>query len=376
MGQQFGRRRYAGVLALVLAAQLSACAPRQAKGYGSDYAPNTQNSANTYAPPPAAVPHNNTFNTLPPGDGVIPPPPVGGAADPWASTGDVPPSPIIPPPVSALPLDPPAMPIPNKNKAFVDPFGSPVDNGQNVMKRPLRTADDAADVAPSTGVHVVASGETLFGIARRYNTTPEALAQRNNLMPPYAVHMGQRLRVGAGSADAMPDSNRINPDTIDLATDDTVGIPVDSVVNRLKFDSPSRVKKPAIAAEDTPDTDTPAASSTLITPIAGGVVKAGYAKPFNGKTNHGIVYGSAADSPVRAAAAGTVVYVGDIAEYGKAVLIRHNNGLLTNYGYLGKVLTAQGRSVRAGEIIARSGKATVFEVRKGKQLTDPTPYLP
>ncbi|BAW02641.1 peptidase M23 [Thermus thermophilus] len=44
-------------------------------------------------------------------------------------------------------------------------------------------------------VHVVAPGETLFAIAKRYGTTVEALARTNGLEDPNRIQVGQRLWV-------------------------------------------------------------------------------------------------------------------------------------------------------------------------------------
>jgi len=64
-------------------------------------------------------------------------------------------------------------------------------------------------VGPATVVHVVAPGEALARIARRYGTTATALAATNGIADPNLVRIGQRLSVpaagsagGAGSAPA------------------------------------------------------------------------------------------------------------------------------------------------------------------------------
>ena len=52
------------------------------------------------------------------------------------------------------------------------------------------------------GVHVVAPGETLSGIAARYGTTVEALARANGLRDPGLIIAGYRLRVPARASTA------------------------------------------------------------------------------------------------------------------------------------------------------------------------------
>jgi len=58
----------------------------------------------------------------------------------------------------------------------------------------------AAVVAPT--VHVVASGENLTGIARRYGSTISAIAKANGIANPSFVRTGQRLTIPGTSAAA------------------------------------------------------------------------------------------------------------------------------------------------------------------------------
>ena len=54
----------------------------------------------------------------------------------------------------------------------------------------------------STGVHVVAWGETLFSIARRYGTSVGAIQSANGLADPTRIYAGQRLVIPtSGAAD-------------------------------------------------------------------------------------------------------------------------------------------------------------------------------
>ncbi len=49
--------------------------------------------------------------------------------------------------------------------------------------------------APAAETHVVGRGETLFSLARRYDTTVEALRRLNGLSSTAGIEVGQRLRV-------------------------------------------------------------------------------------------------------------------------------------------------------------------------------------
>ena len=106
--------------------------------------------------------------------------------------------------------------------------------------------------------------------------------------------------------------------------------------------------------------------------------------PFNGRRafHAGVDFAAAAGAPIRAAAAGTVVFAGFNAAYGWSVEIEHGNGLLTRYAHASRLLVARGAAVRQGETIAQvgsSGRATGphlhFEVWKDGTPTDPQRYL-
>lgn len=64
-------------------------------------------------------------------------------------------------------------------------------------KKPLTTSMPRAE-ATST-VYVVRSGDALWTIARRYDTTVDALVEENGLRDPSLIRIGQKLRIPTGS---------------------------------------------------------------------------------------------------------------------------------------------------------------------------------
>lgn len=88
-------------------------------------------------------------------------------------------------------------------------------------------------------------------------------------------------------------------------------------------------------------------------------------------------------SPVKSAEDGKVIYAGDsIKAFGNLVVIRHNNGLTTVYGYLDDVNVKEGKVVNKGDVIGRAGKlknsdncGIYFEVRKNVTPLDPMTVL-
>ncbi len=99
--------------------------------------------------------------------------------------------------------------------------------------------------------------------------------------------------------------------------------------------------------------------------------------------NNGIDIIQQTDSSVRAAQNGVIIYSGNsLKELGTAILMRHESGLVTVYGYLRELKVDRGMRVRQGDVIAvgfnpPNGEERLhFEVRDHAEPTDPTLYLP
>lgn len=89
-------------------------------------------------------------------------------------------------------------------------------------------------------------------------------------------------------------------------------------------------------------------------------------------------------SPIRAAAAGSVIYAGWYYAYGNIVDIRHSDGVVTRYAHMSAFAPGigPGTAVNSGDEIGKvgaTGRATGphihFEVRLGGRAVDPRPYL-
>jgi hypothetical protein len=89
-------------------------------------------------------------------------------------------------------------------------------------------------------------------------------------------------------------------------------------------------------------------------------------------------------SPVRAAAAGTVVFAGRFFGYGNMVDVEHLDGSVTRYGHLSAFAPGlhPGTALYAGDVLGRvgaTGHATTphlhFEVRVNGRPVDPKPAL-
>ena len=69
---------------------------------------------------------------------------------------------------------------------------------------PTASTNRAPVGAQTVGVHQVRRGETVYSLARRYGSTPSAIAQANRLGPNYAISVGQTLVIPRSRAPQPP----------------------------------------------------------------------------------------------------------------------------------------------------------------------------
>jgi len=277
------------------------------------------------------------------------------------------------------------------------------------------------------GVHVVRRGETVYGIAQRYDVSTRALIEQNNLRPPYLLAAGSRLQLPTAQAHIVlrgdtlyAISRRHGVDMASLARANRLRSPYTIQVGQrliLPFDTRQGGAAATQVARDHP-TETPRSAATVTTPAgsspASGVPRprpepafrpsppvpqrdaGGFVWPVDGRVlssfgakasalhNDGMNIAAPMGAPVRAADNGVVAYAGDqIRGFGNMLLIKHSGGLITAYAHADKLLVARGDVVSRGQVVARVGKTggidapqLHFEVRKGSQAVDPRKFLP
>ncbi len=225
---------------------------------------------------------------------------------------------------------------------------------------------------PRGSMHVVKSGETLYGISFRYGLRYQDVAAWNGISDPYVIEIGQELRLRPGNEIA-----RAPRRTPDRATSQTVTAP--SRPERVPATRPGPASAPAPVGSST------AAALTVGAPSwrwpAQGAVIGRYVA--GDQTRQGIDIAGTAGQSVSAAAEGVVVYSGaGLVGYGELIIIKHSEEWLSAYAHNRRRLVSEGVRVKAGDVIAEMGRSGAprdmlhFEIRRNGKPVDPFGYLP
>ena len=258
--------------------------------------------------------------------------------------------------------------------ASAAPMPSPAALGSLPTNNSVPALAAAAPAAPTLPggattnafTHTIASGESLYTIARRYEVTTQAIVQANNLSSPDKIVVGQKVII-PGRADL-------------LATK----APTTQVASAAPMAAPAPAQQTLPQAAPVQVASVPAAepamsgSDKFRWPVSGRVMV-----DFASSKGTGINIEVPEGSAVKAAENGTVIYVGSGVEgYGNLILIRHPNGYVSAYAHLQSMSVAKGAVVGRGDTIGASGMTGSvtkpqlhFELRKGATPVDPVPLL-
>ena len=223
-------------------------------------------------------------------------------------------------------------------------------------------------------IHVVERGETLTKIAWQHRVAERDLVAWNGIRDADALRVGQRLRL--------------------VPPRGYVAAP--SVTTVASSPPPTAIRPPATATRSPPNAARPPSTTTTTTtrpaPRAAPVPAPAWSWPTDGRVvatfgagggiASGIAIGGRAGQPVRAAAAGRVVYAGGgLIGYGQLVIIKHDETFLSAYGYNSNLLVTQGQEVARGTTIALMGQGPEreprlhFEIRRNGTPVDPLLFV-
>ncbi|MFZ3469610.1 transglycosylase family protein [Streptomyces sp. 4.24] len=200
----------------------------------------------------------------------------------------------------------------------------------------------AAPAAPAKGTgtstagkgangYTVVSGDTLGTIGSKLGIGWQKLYADNRSVvgsDPDVILPGQRLAYGSGSGGGSEAPAAPKPS------------------------KPSTSSKPSNSSKSTGSS-----KAKGVLPVSGATVSARYHQSGGWAAGHhtGIDFAVSTGTPVKAAAAGTVVSSGWQGAYGNAVVIKHDDGRYTLSAHLSSATASAGERVLAGEQIGRSG---------------------
>ncbi len=284
------------------------------------------------------------------------------------------------------------------------------------------TRSSAMQPLPRPEAYRVVRGDTLYSIAFRYGLDWREVARWNNIGAPYTIRVDQWVRLmpppAMQSAVARPET-RTRTRQPQARHRETVSAPTESLPvkpperpavehpsgtspaegadesNRSESESPSRPERrpsPAAPAEPAAEAETAASSSVEKPGSTRSVAGVAWSWPSEGRimrgfdasaTRKGILIGGRRGQPVRAAAAGEVVYSGaGLIGYGELIIIKHSDRMLSAYGHNRERLVREGDRVVAGQLIARMGRnegdqeVLHFEIRRDGRPENPVNFLP
>ncbi|MBW1293879.1 M23 family metallopeptidase [Aquimarina litoralis] len=165
--------------------------------------------------------------------------------------------------------------------------------------------------------------------------------------------------------DSAVQSQKLNPDEVDLNP---------SEQDMQLREEVSREDKYSLFESEKSSTD-----FSLFPPVNGSITS-GY--DVNEK-HYAVDIAVPKDTPIKAAAAGTVIFAEWTAETGHVIILEHGNDLLTVYKHNASLTKEQGEVVKAGEVIATAGSTGElstgphlhFELWRDGYPTDPSKFI-
>ena len=256
-----------------------------------------------------------------------------------------------------------------------------VDNSQNKIQK-------------CPDVYKVVKGDTIFSLSIKCGFDYREVAAVNNIKKPYKISEGEEIRFdllrnksqnadSAKTSDStdveikiLDDENEIVTQDKKKVTQEEIGKPVqinEPIATRETYNPKSVKKTKEIIAKNTESL-----SNRFVWPTEGEVLE--NFNPDEGKK--GIAIQGTLGQEIKSIAKGRVIYAGeDLKGYGKLVIIKHDDDILSVYGHNRELLVTEGQQINAGDIISTMGQTDKeqvmlhFEIRKKGLSVNPMDYF-
>ena len=212
---------------------------------------------------------------------------------------------------------------------------------------------------------VVRPGDTLYMVAWEAGLDYRQLAEWNDLVAPYWMALGRRIRLSAPGGTKPGGDENTRTRVTALSSEESTAAEVVSGTSR------SGAKSNAL--------DSKYRVSRWLWPANGPIIQ-----HFTGKNgNNGVDISGRKGTLIRAAADGVVVYAGSgLRGYGQLLIIQHNEVFLSAYAHNQALLVGEGATVGRGQTVAEMGDTDAesprlhFEIRRDGKPVNPLDYLP
>lgn len=208
----------------------------------------------------------------------------------------------------------------------------------------IRPGDELA-ILPINGVtYAIKSGDTLSSVANRFSTSVNKIIDYNDLDPSEVLQINQKLIIPDGKLGTAP-----------LTPTKSIG----SIVKAFQ-----------------PSTENPSESNFIWPSTSKRITQ------YYHLSHHAIDIGAKLSTPIYASRSGRVERAGWNTGYGYNIVIDHGNGVKTLYGHASKLYLKHGDQVEQGEVIGEVGSTgwstgphVHFEIIINGSKVNPLSYL-
>jgi len=233
--------------------------------------------------------------------------------------------------------------------------------------------------------YLVKKGDSLFGIARRFNVSIDTVISANGLKNAYYLNIGTKLQIPnlSGVYYRVQKGDSLSS----IAARYTISINKIADVNDLPSSVIHIGDALFIPGGTLSSWERASALGNLFKkPTTGRLTsRMGFRKdPFTGMRAYhtGIDIANRRGTPVYAAQHGRVVYTGYRGNFGRTIIITHPQGYVTIYAHLDKIFVKRSQTVQQGDkigTVGNTGRSTGshlhFEIHQYNKLLDPLKIL-
>lgn len=216
--------------------------------------------------------------------------------------------------------------------------------------------------------HTVQDGESLEMIAEFYGLKPSTIISVNNIRNANSVTTGMNLRIPDRDGELYTVKTGDMLSSIAQRFNPALGWRGLMKVNGLRGET-LRVGQilfiPTPAEPEVTETSTPI---SIISPVDAGTISAQFNETINGKSLEGVYITAVRGSAIKVAEKGVVIDAGNSRDLGRFLVIQHDNGYKTTYGFLETVNVRLSQEVNQGDIIGSIGLSN-------KQFAEPTLFF-